>query len=169
MRIMGLFLEFAMLNMPACLGFFLLTAAPMISISWSSFPWSSEERRDSLRSTSDDPNRQTFRWPSAVSLRRLQEPQKFWLMEVMNPTRPGKWCVFQVGNRNPLVIIYVLTFEAWDHPGLWSVILLILDLDPVKVRVFVLYPLHHFSIRHHLKHKRHKTSYFILSVRFDLI
>ena len=58
-RIIGLFFELAILNMPACMGFFLLTAAPMISIRSSLL--AAPERSDSLRSTSDEPNKQTFK------------------------------------------------------------------------------------------------------------
>ena len=47
-------------------------------------------RRWSLRFISVLPKRQTFRFPSAVNLRRLQVPQKLSLIEVMKPTLPTK-------------------------------------------------------------------------------
>ena len=65
MRIMGLFLVLAMLYWPACLAFFLLTAAEMTearSLSSSLFLIFSS------RLTSVLPNRHTFRLPSAVNL-----------------------------------------------------------------------------------------------------
>ena len=65
MRIMGLFLVLAMLYWPACLAFFLLTAAEMTearSLSSPSFLIFSS------RLTSVLPNRHTFRLPSAVNL-----------------------------------------------------------------------------------------------------
>ena len=66
MRIMGLFLVLAMLYWPACLAFFLLTAAEMTEARSSSFP--SPPLIFSSRLTSVLPNRHTFRLPSAVNL-----------------------------------------------------------------------------------------------------
>ena len=44
--------------------------------------------RGSLRFNSVLPNKQTFKFPSAVRRRRLHDPQKFSLIDVMNPIRP---------------------------------------------------------------------------------
>ena len=87
-KIIGLFFILTKFDMPACLAFFRLTASPI------SLRTSSSEVCGSLRWSrrfiSVFPNRQTLRFPSAVSLKRLQVPQKLSLIEVMKPTRPQK-------------------------------------------------------------------------------
>ncbi len=94
---------------PACLAFFLSTAALIIANNSSSV---CPALRASRRDTSEFPNKhtytqrgqhtvshlvpvsshavpQTLRLPSAVMRSRLQEPQKCSLMEVMKPTWPA--------------------------------------------------------------------------------
>ena len=44
--------------------------------------------KGSLKFNSVFPNKQTFKFPSAVSRKRLHEPQKFSVIEVINPMRP---------------------------------------------------------------------------------
>merc|ERR1719250_557062 len=86
-KIIGLFFMEGRLVTPACLAFFLFTAASIRCLSSSS---GIPSLRTSLRDISVLPNRQTFRLPSAVILSLLQLPQKFSDMEVMKPTWPLK-------------------------------------------------------------------------------
>ena len=46
--------------------------------------------RGSRRLSSVFPNKHTFRFPSAVRRNRLQDPQKFSVIDVINPIRPLK-------------------------------------------------------------------------------
>ena len=46
--------------------------------------------RGSRRLSSVFPNKHTFRFPSAVRRNRLQDPQKFSVIDVMKPMRPLK-------------------------------------------------------------------------------
>ena len=92
-RIIGLFFILTKLDIPACLAFFLMTDSPMNFLMSSSDTFGF--RRWSLRFISVLPKRQTFKFPSAVNLRRLQVPQKLSLIEVMKPTLPTKPGTFQ--------------------------------------------------------------------------
>jgi hypothetical protein len=66
--------------------FFQIKKRTLLTNSLISIPVNSGFRRGSLSPTSVFPNRQTFRFPSAVNLSRLHVPQKFSVMEVMKPT-----------------------------------------------------------------------------------
>lgn len=46
--------------------------------------------RGSRRLSSVFPNKHTFRFPSAVRRNRLQDPQKFSVIDVIKPMRPLK-------------------------------------------------------------------------------
>ena len=71
--------------------------------------------RGSLRFNSVFPNRHTFKFPSAVSRSRLHDPQKCWVIEVMNPIRPknpmynNKIPFFNTYNIGCLIIIFYKT------------------------------------------------------------
>lgn len=79
-------------RIPACCFFFRDTASLIKSLSASS---EAPLRKASLSETSPFPsNKHTFKFPSAVIRKRLQESQKCWLMDVINPTcptNPGTW------------------------------------------------------------------------------
>merc|ERR1719427_50098 len=93
-KIIGLFFKFFRFDIPACCFFFLFTASPITCSMFSCF-----SRKTSLKDTSLLPNKQTFKFPSAVNLNRLHEEQKLSDIDVMNPnlpTKPGTLKAFEV-------------------------------------------------------------------------
>lgn len=73
------------LFLPACCFFFRDTAAPISARRSSSLHLARSASRNEISAL---PKRQTLRLPSAVIRRRLQDPQKCSLIDVIKPTCP---------------------------------------------------------------------------------